>query len=272
MRSYKKLKKIFSVPALAFAALLFLTWGVAGGAEPAETLIPFRVGEKLTFQARWSFIIVGEAVLEVMPHKRINGTEARHFVMTAKTNSFADIFYKVRDKIEAFTDTGMNHAVLYKKRKQGKSQRDVVVCFDWDKMEARYSNFGEKRKPVSIVPGSFDPLSVFYAFRLHELKDDLEIRIPVTDGKKCVTGRAKVIEREKITLYSGTTYDTYLVEHELEHIGGVFEKSKNAKLQVWVTADERRMPVKIKSKVIVGSFVAELIDADKTGPEAGIRN
>jgi len=44
-------------------------------------------------------------------------------------------------------------------------------------------------------------------------------------------------------------------------VGVVFEKSKNAKIQVWVTADKRRMPVKIKSKVVVGSFVGELVSA-----------
>jgi len=30
-------------------------------------------------------------------------------------------------------------------------------------------------------------------------------------------------------------------------------------MEIWVTADDRRIPVKIKSKVKVGSFVAELI-------------
>jgi hypothetical protein len=34
---------------------------------------------------------------------------------------------------------------------------------------------------------------------------------------------------------------------------------KNEKLRVWVTADKRHIPVKIKSKVKVGSFVGELI-------------
>ncbi|MGA8180500.1 MAG: DUF3108 domain-containing protein, partial [Desulfobacterales bacterium] len=56
-------------------------------------------------------------------------------------------------------------------------------------------------------------------------------------------------------------YDTYLIEPELKHIGGVFEKSKNAKIQLWVTADKRKIPVKIKSKVAVGSFVGELVSA-----------
>ena len=59
-------------------------------------------------------------------------------------------------------------------------------------------------------------------------------------------GKAKVIKREKIKMSSGA-YDTYVVELDLKHIvGDVFEKIKNAKLKIWVTADKRRMPVKIQ--------------------------
>ena len=271
MRSQNNSRRLFSELALAFMVSFAMASSVARSAEPVQNVMPFQVGEKLTFQARWSFIIVGEAVLEVMPPERISGSFGRHFLMTAKTNKFADVFYKVRDKIDAYTDIGMTRALLYKKRKEGKSKRDVIVNFDWVTSEARYSDFGEERKPISILPGSFDPLSVFYAFRLHDLKKNPEIRIPVTDGKKCVMGKAKVIKREEVTLLSGTTYDTYLVEPDLEHIGGIFEKSKDAKLEVWVTADARRMPVKIKSKVIVGSFVAELIHAEATGPGSRVR-
>jgi len=60
------------------------------------------------------------------------------------------------------------------------------------------------------------------------------------------------------------------VEPDLQHIGGVFEKSKDAKLKIWVTADKRRIPVKVKSKVRVGSFVAELISAEGIVPHASI--
>jgi len=73
-----------------------------------------------------------------------------------------------------------------------------------------------------------------------------------------------VIKKEILKLTSGT-YDTYLIEPEMTHVSGVFEKSKNAKIQVWVTADRRRMPVKIKSKVVVGSFVGELISSTGLG-------
>ena len=162
-----------------------------------DTSLPFQPGERLTFQVRWAFIPAGEAVLEIGPRVIVNGVRAYHFSMTSRTFKFIDIFYKVRDRIDAYTDGGVTRSVFYKKRQEGKSKRDVTVSFDWEKGEAQYSNFGEKSKSISILPGSFDPLSVFYAFRLSPLKAGLELKIPVTDGKKCVIGKAKVIRREK---------------------------------------------------------------------------
>ena len=224
----------------------------------ARVQIPFSPGEKLTLKVRWAFIPAGEVQLEILPFEMVNGVKSYHFAMTARTYPIVDPFYKVRDRVDAYTDVDMTHSLLYKKNQQGKSKRNVVVNFDWEKREARYSNFEERREPVSISPGSFDPLSVFYAFRLFELKEGVRIKAPVTDGKKFVDGEATVLKKEKIYV-ADAWYETYLVEPDLKHIGGIFKKSKNAKLRIWVTADERRMPIKIKSKVAVGSFVAELV-------------
>lgn len=233
-----------------------------------EDNFPFNPEEKMSFQVRWAFIKAGEAVIELLPPEDFNGVKSYHIVYTARTTPFVDIFYKVRDRIESYMDTDMTHSLLYKKNHQGKSKKDVTVTFDWEKQEAQYINRGEKTEPIPIMPGTFDPLSVFFSFRLHELHIDDEFSIPVTDGKKNAIGKAKVIKRETIRVL-GTRYDTFLVEPELEHVGGVFEKSKNAKLQIWVTADERRIPVRIKSEVIVGSFVAELTSYEKGSGSEG---
>jgi len=257
---------VFKFIVMAFMMILCF----AENTKAVEKALPFCPGEKLTFQVRWSFIPAGVAVLEVLPIETIHGIKSYHFVMIAKTNPFIDLFYKVRDRIDAYTDIEMTHSILYKEQKQGKSKKNVVVNFNWEKQEVRYSNFGKKRKPISVLPGSFDPLSVFYAFRLHDLKENnTEMETPVTDGKKCIMGKAKILKREKMKVTSGT-FDTYLVEPDLKHIGGVFKKSKGAKLEIWVTADTRRIPVKVKSKVKVGSFVAELISAEKIGTDVCI--
>ena len=121
----------------------------------------------------------------------------------------------------------------------------------------RYTTATEQ-KTASVFPGAFDPLSAFYYARLFDPAKHKLIERPITDGKKCVIGKVTVVKREKIKV-GKKVYDTYLIMPELKHVGGVFKKSKNAKIKLWITADERRLLVKIKSKVIVGSFIGELV-------------
>jgi hypothetical protein len=223
---------------------------------------PFEPGEKLTFEVRWAFIPAAEAVLEILPPETLDGEKAYHFVMTTRTNAFADIFYKVRDRFDGYVDEQMTHSLLYRKKESGKQKRDITVSFDWKKRQAHYVSANEVREPIPILPGAFDPLSVFYAFRVTPLKEGLEIQVPVADGRKCVMGKARVIRRETITV-KGVSYDTFFVKPDLEHVAGVFDKSPRASVQIWVTADAYQIPVKLKSKVVVGSFVAELVSIER---------
>ena len=226
---------------------------------------PFAEGEKLTYELKWGLVPAGEASLEVLPNEIIDGVEGRHFRMTTRTNSFVDVFYKVRDMVDGFTDLAVSRSLLYKKNQnEGSTRRDIVVAFDWEKKTAQYSNFGEFNQPISINEGSFDPFSVIYYCRLFDFKTNEDIVRPVTDGKKNVRGVARFKGRKSIKV-NGIRYETFLIEPEIEHISGVFKKSKKAKIQIWLTADDRRIPVRIKSKVVVGSFVADLVEKPVTG-------
>jgi len=40
-------------------------------------------------------------------------------------------------------------------------------------------------------------------------------------------------------------------------------KGSYAKIKIWITADERMIPVKLASKVVVGSFVGELVSIEQ---------
>jgi len=217
---------------------------------------------------RWSFIVAGEATLEVMPVEELDGSPAIHVVYTAKTSKFVEAFYKVRDRIESWTDTGLNHSLLYKKRHERGSVKEIVVQFDWEKLLAQYSNNGKKINPINIEENTFDPLSVFYAFRVRKPDTDNCIKINLTDGKKIIKSNARLIEKQRITI-GDKSYDTILVEPEIEGISGVFVKTKKSKMQIWVTDDKRRIPVRIKSRVTIGSFIADLVSysqGDNTQP------
>lgn len=229
--------------------------------------MPFHPGEKLTYELRWGVVPAGEATLEVLPVTTLDGVSARHFSATAKSNRFVDVFYKVRDHVESFTDLDMDHALLYqKKQREGGHKRDVAVRFDWMKQTAQYFNFNEPKEPIPLMTGTFDPLSAFYFVRLFDLKEGMVIERPITDGKKNVMGRVEVIKREIITV-AGKSYDTFLLKPELSHVGGVFKKSEGAEIRLWVTVDSRIL-VRIESEVMVGSFVGDLISVRKgTIPE-----
>lgn len=235
---------------------------------PAAGTEPFHPGERLTYTLRWEFINAGEATLEVLPDDMLDGRPVRHFALTARSNSLLDKLYKVRDRIDAYTDLTLSRSVLYrKKQKEGRHERDIVVRFDWKEQTAVYANFGSPRDPVALMPGAFDPLSAFYFVRAVGLEPGKAVERPVTDGKKCVLGRVEVLGRETIRV-NGRAYDTYRLEPDLRHVGGVFEKSRDAKIELWVSADHRHIPIRIKSKVVVGSFVGEIIsDSGAVGPD-----
>ena len=257
--------RAWTAAALAFG--VFFPFLIFGAGLEKKGPQPFRAGEKLVFELRWTFIPAGQAILEVLPDTTVQGRPARHFRLTARSNAFIDAFYKVRDIIDAYTDPDLTRSVSYrKKQREGSTHRDVTVVFDWQAETARYANRDEVKPPIALMPGSFDPLSAFYYLRNLPLEAGATIERPITDGKKNVVGRARVVRREKIRV-SGRTWDTYLIEPELRHVGGVFEKSPKAKIQVWVTADHRRLPVRLKSKVVVGSFVGDLVsDAHVKSP------
>ena len=219
-------------------------------------------GEKLTYELRWENIPAGLLQLEIQPMTTIGGQRAFHFVMTAKSNAAVDFFVKIRDRIDAYADPDMTHSVYYQKGQNGERKRLEVIEFDWQKSKAHYTDSGLRHAPLELIPGSFDPLSAFYFTRIMISEDNPKVELPVIDGKKSFMGNAHVVRRETITLKNGQTYDTYCLEPDMGLFGGVFKESKKPQLYVWVTADEKRIPVQIKSKVKVGHFIGELVSVE----------
>ncbi len=245
-----------------------LIGGIVGANDDASSPQPFEPGERLTFALKWTIIPAGTAVLDVLPREHMAGSDVYHFALTARSNTFVDSLYRVRDRVDAWSDTKLSRSLLYRKKQhEGNTHRDITVSFDWAAKTAQYVNRGDARPPIRISEGTFDPLSVFYWSRSVAFEVGHRIRRPVTDGKKQVTGVARVVRRETITVPAGT-FDTFLIEPDLEHVGGVFEKSPDASIQLWLSADDRRLPVRLRSKVLVGSFTGELIRVENVADDA----
>lgn len=230
--------------------------------------LPFQPGERLEFALRWEALPAGQATLEVLPLSAIDGAAAYHFKLTARTTPFIDTIYRVRDQIEGWTDLDLRRSLRYHKDQQeGDRMRNIVVRFDWRAQTAQYTNFDHRREPIAVQPETLDPLSAFYFTRMAiELREGASIERPVTDGRKHVRGTARVLRRETVSVPAGT-FETVLIEPDLKDVGGVFRKSPGARIFIWMTDDERRIPVKLQSRVVIGRFVGELVSMANTRGE-----
>jgi hypothetical protein len=242
---------LFSIVFLDFTAISIV-------AKDPDRIMPFHVGEKLKYNGRWGIIPAGELTLEVLPLETLNGVESYHFVMITKTSKVVDLVYKIRERQDSYVDSGMTHSVFYKKKTESEHPRDENIKFDWENLKATYTNFGEMRRPINISPGTVDPLGLFYVLRHQNLKENSEIIVPMTDGNLNIEVRAIVGKRSKVEI-GEKTYDTIEITPNMNMLDKldkdkVVKKSDNPQLKIWVTADEKKIPVKIRTKVGIITF------------------
>ena len=257
-RSYRNPAKYLVLILILVISPLFFP--MTGNTQAFDKPLPFHPGEKLTYRAKWGPITAGELTLEVLPMETIDGVKAYHFAMITKTNATIDHIYKVRERQDSYCDGDMTHSILYKKVSEGEHPRDVIVNFYWEKLEATRSNFGEKMAPVPIVPGTFDTVSLYYVIRLKDIKENSLIEIPISEGDNNIMVKASVARRELIKI-DEKMYDTFEVIPDMEKLESqnVVKKGDVPQLRIWFTADDKRIPVKIQSKVKAGYFIFELI-------------
>ena len=233
---------------------------IAADRALAGVKLPFGPGERLTYEIHWTFVHAGDAVLEVMPDTEEGGRPARHFKAVAKTRPWVDNFYRVRDFIDAWTDLDVTHSLRYlKDQNEGDYKKKAEIIFNPDDSTSRRYVRGDLRYEMEQPQKVFDPMSTLFAFRKQILYKTMQFGANVTDGKKTVVGEAFVEGTETVETPMGE-FETFRVRLDVKHISGVFKKSPNAELLVWFTADERRIPVKVRSKVVVGHFTLELAD------------
>jgi hypothetical protein len=224
---------------------------------PAADTMPFAPGEKLHYSVYLGEFSVGEVIFEVKPMAEINNIAACHFVMTSETSPVLDTLFMLAGRVDSYADTKMTHALLYKEHSGSAAQQDVTVTFDWKKSEAQYCLGTKKFRPTALLPGAFDPLSVVYALRLLDLQGKKEASKPVSDGLHCAVARAKVLGKQKVRVESGM-YDTFVVQPLLAQFSDIFKSISTATVKLWISADARRLPVKIACEFPVGSLTAEL--------------
>ncbi len=215
---------------------------------------PFRAGESLRFSVQYGFIHAGSAWLEVPEVRNWQGHPVYRLVARAESNAFFSRFYKVRERIESMWDVSGHFSRYYfEDRREGKYRERNEINFDPVKSEARYAD----GQVFPVPPHVQDALSSFYYTRTQALPLGGSLVFHYHASHKSQPLLVKVLGRERIQTPAGT-FDCVAVEPILK-AGGIFKSS--GRLVIWLTDDQRRIPVLLKSKVIIGSISVVLQEA-----------
>ncbi|MEJ2636276.1 MAG: DUF3108 domain-containing protein [Calditrichia bacterium] len=227
----------------------------------------FKVGEKLSFKVRYGFIKAGEASMEVKDIVPLGNREAYKIVSTARSTGTFDIFFKVRDLVESYIDTkGLYSLKFNKKLREGSYKFDLLVDYKQDSGKAQVNmiRFHDGDEPLKVKekkefeidtpPYVLDILASFYYVRTQKLRVGMPLYIMNHDNKKIYDLKVLVQKRETIKVDAGK-FKCIVVQPVLR--GESIFKQKG-KLWVWLTDDQYKIPVQMKSAVLVGSITTEL--------------
>ena len=241
------------------ALLLTLTAGVAVAAAPGDstrtlTNNAFAPGESLTYSVGYEFIKAGTTTLRVSESVGAGGRNALRIVSETKSHRFFDPFFKVRDIIETVIDAeGIFPLKFAKRLREGSYSFDYAVDFD-QTAHIAYTVRSTKKDTLDIPPFTQDILSAFYYLRTVPLEIGKPLHIVTLDNDKLYPLTVHVHRTERIRVPVGE-FDCLVLEPVLQS-GGLFKH--RGRLTVWVTDDDRRIPIMIRATALIGAIVVKL--------------
>lgn len=242
--------------ALAGVATLSL---MAAGTDPPA--LPFRPGERLTYNVTWSVFQAGQvaALLEQ------SGSDPGDYqiVTTAQSRGIISKLYTLNDEYQSLLNPQtMCSSGISKHVVEGRRRKQTEIVFDGARKvailnERNLAAAGEPPKhDEHPIPACVqDVVSAFYYLRTQPMHVGDRIDVPVNDGSRTTHVTVEVQAREQIETPVGTRY-AFRVEPAVFGRGSVYQRK--GRMLIWFSDDKQRLPLRIKAMLSVGTLTGTL--------------
>jgi len=218
----------------------------------------FSYGERLSFEISYGFLTAAEAFMAISPSPfNYNGRKTYEVNFNVNSRSSFDLVYKVRDNYKTFIDVNGIFPWRFEQHiNETNFKKDFEATFIQESSKVYTKiNFIEDKHywaPHYVQ----DLISVLYYARTLDYsgykKGDI-ITIPIFSNDKVVNLTVSFQGREDVDVAAGK-FRTFILKPELTE--GF--TSKTSDVYIWLTDDDRKIPVKVKMKIVIGALVAEL--------------
>jgi hypothetical protein len=234
-------------------------------AEAKRLPVPFEAGELLTYDVKFGAIKVGSARLQVLGVRPVRDRSAWHIRFDISGGTF---FYQVNDAYESWMDvTTLNSLRFRQDQEQGSRERERV--FEIFPERAVFQETWKQDREVASVRDPLDDGSFLYFIRTL----GLEVGRTYSFNRYFKPDRnpvvIRVLRRERIQVPAGS-FNTIVIQPIIK-TRGIFAEGGQA--EIWLTDDQERMMVQMKSRMSVGSLSLFLrsFRRNATGPVEGTR-
>ena len=231
-----------------------LSWAEPGSNPPSAR--PFQVGEELTYELSWLNITAGTAVMAVSDAGRDGARPLVKLLTTAQSRPMITKFFPVDNRVESIVDPATllpEHLTF--KRREGKKKDDIEYTFHQKEGTVTVVK-GGTTETLEIPPGTQDVIScLYYARSVVSLQPGSLLTMNVHHDKKNRKVEVRVEEIETVSGPWGKVETARVLV--VMPFQGLFLNQGN--IRVWFTNDDRRIPVRMKAKVVIGSIVADLV-------------
>ena len=224
---------------------------------------PIWVGERLVYTMSYIGVPVGEFTLEVLPNKFVANREVYHITGHAVTSSVASLIYRLDDFVETYFDyQGLFSHRFHILLDETKQKRDSLELNDsekketffWNRWHHRDKGYSETKQFAAVPSFAQDTMSALYYIRMLPLPTGSELTFPVISEGRAWEAICTVVRREMKDTVLGEV-QTIVIRPDTKY-EGILRKAGTSYL--WLTDDDRRIPVRLEAKVRIGSIVAKL--------------
>lgn len=217
----------------------------------ALLIMAFSPGEQLAYAVKYGPLTAGTLTLSVAGTVPLGPDTAYHFVCELKSNPSYRFLFSVDDRLDSFARTRDLVTLRTEKRVHEGAYRQILGAdFDYGRGIVSYSD----RSQYPLLPDSRDLLTLWYYFRTLPVKVGDDFDVQSHTDKKNYSFTVKVADTERVVSPAGS-FRCYVLKPDVRS-KGIF--GKGGELIVYLSADAKKLPVVIKSKMFLGYLNAVL--------------
>lgn len=234
--------------------------------------VEFWSGECLVYQITWNSINIGKGFLACKDVKNSYGNVYHIVGLTVPERSVMGVQLSLY-RMDAYLDKKTLQPYYYYQYSKGSDEKEEILelRFDWKNKRyyTKYRKYNKgklyrtKEKTLTLPDVAYDSISIFYIIRTFDFDNSSSFTIPIA-MKEMWDLTVQTLGKKTVNIPGRGKGDVYVLRPQAKNSEGFFTQGA---MDLWLTADDKRLPVYLEGRVTLGRARMSLLGERKLAPD-----